>query len=327
MTCNIWKNKIADRITGSGWQFLFNNDFWASVEYLLLCGGEPILSKDLVEITQLCLNRMPRLRKLLIATNGLLVARTQKTLPAIANLCDDHGVEFTVTVSLDGVGTLHDKIRGIPGHFQKTLQTLAFCKELQNTYPMRLNIGTTISNLNIRHLSEVIEFSQAHQIPAVFYMGWISENYYDNVGLDSNIVLSAENKKDLVDFFSNRIAASSLFDSHAYYYHKVIRMIQGEPRSFACPFADQGLILDALGDVYYCSNSQAIGNILDGQNNWRNINEIYHEPTNLAYRERLTQNVCPGCMSSCLSGVALQKLLFPYFNFLLKQRLAYRHSM
>jgi MoaA/NifB/PqqE/SkfB family radical SAM enzyme len=91
-------------------------------------------------------------------------------------------------------------------------------------------------------------------------------------------------------------------------------MMDGAKRSIPCPYQDQGLVIDASGDVHYCVNSRTIGNL-----HQRSASSIYYDPENLAYRQQVTQEVCPTCEISCFVGVGLRKTVFPFLGFVGKQ--------
>jgi MoaA/NifB/PqqE/SkfB family radical SAM enzyme len=315
LTCNIWKGVPGLEFSTKEWQDALSDPFLKTIEHLLISGGEPTLRSDLPKIVQTCLDNMPRLRKLLIATNGLSPSRSRRIIPPIVECCTERNVNTTITVSLDGIGSRHDQIRGIPGHFEKTKESLEFYERLQQRLGFRLNIGTTISKQNADNLEEILRFGRSEGLPSVFYMAWISGTYYRNSELSGNIVIPAPKKSELIQFFKDRVSETGLLNGHAYYYSKMIGMLQGSRRRFPCPFADQGLILDAEGQVFYCSNSRAIGKI--GKHD--SLKKIYYSSKNLEYRKRLRDHICPKCQSSCLSGVSLQKTIFPFVHFLITQ--------
>ena len=313
--CNIWKTKRNYELSAKEWKAVFSDRLFNSIEYLLLSGGEPTLLNNLFEIIKYIFPQMPRLKKLLISTNGLSQHMAAHSLPLIIGYCNKINVQVTITVSLDGVRQVHDKIRNIPNAFKKTMETIDYLGKLQDEKKFRLNVGTTIIAANIDDLDNIIDFCKKNDLPVVFYMGWISETYYNNIDREKEIVIYNDKKECLINFLKKRIAETSLLNGDAYYYSEVIRMLRGEKRRMPCPFIDQGLVLDPTGDIYYCNNSKKIGNALEDS-----AEQVYFNGDNLLYRKHLAKNVCPSCQSSCLVGISLSKQIFPYLRFLLSAK-------
>jgi len=55
---------------------------------------------------------------------------------------------ITIGVSIDGIGSMHDYIRGIPGAFQLVERTMNVLKKYPN---IRRNISMVVTNLNFSH--------------------------------------------------------------------------------------------------------------------------------------------------------------------------------
>lgn len=299
------------------WKVVLADPLFHSIQYLLLCGGEPTMKNDLPSIVRYSLDNMPHLRKLLIATNGLVPKKAQQLIPPIVDLCNERGIEITITLSLDGIGDVHDHIRGIPGHFQKTLEAIGYYKEVQRDRPFRLKVGTTISRFNVDDLENIVAFCKLEELSVDFYMGWASRTYYKNLEAIDCIAIPLWKRHRLICFLEHLVAESPMLDSNSYYYTKLLQMLNGNRRSFPCPFSDQGIIFDAQGDIYYCTNSNRIGN----SQGCKTLTKTYYDPKYLAYRREITKNVCPTCVNSCLTGVAAQKLAFPFALHLLERGL------
>jgi len=71
----------------------------------------------------------------------------------------ERGVQITVTVSLDGIGPVHDLVRW-PIKWEK------FYANLQQymAMPVRLNTWTTVSVLNVDDLPNILAFVREHKL-------------------------------------------------------------------------------------------------------------------------------------------------------------------
>jgi len=130
-----------------------SNRFWAlpqdRIRHLDINGGEPSYSKNYRRILA---NLPPNLRTLRLNTNGNLVL---EELTEIA----ERGIEVTVTVSCDGIGEKFEFMRW-PIRWETFYQTLMTYKSM----PVKLNLWTTVSILNVADLPNIQAFAQQHDI-------------------------------------------------------------------------------------------------------------------------------------------------------------------
>ena len=126
--------------------------------YFNVSGGEPFMRMDLAEIIQLaCIYLKPRL--LHIPTNALSPKSIERLTYKILNYMDKHlppSVPISIKPSIDGVGEMHDYVRGIKGNFAKLEETIDRLLAIRSKNPrLHVDLGTVISNLNIHHLNDI----------------------------------------------------------------------------------------------------------------------------------------------------------------------------
>jgi sulfatase maturation enzyme AslB (radical SAM superfamily) len=119
------------------------------IVHLDINGGEPSHSKNYRHILA---NLPPSIKSVRLNTNCSSVL--EEVLPLA-----DRGVSVTVTVSLDGIGAVHDFVRW-PIKWDKFYKNLMAYK----TMPVKLNLWTTVSVLNIDDLPNILTFAQEHGI-------------------------------------------------------------------------------------------------------------------------------------------------------------------
>jgi MoaA/NifB/PqqE/SkfB family radical SAM enzyme len=116
---------------------------------ITLFGGEPLLNKDCFKIIyQIKKSRM----HCLVITNGALV---EDFAESIVNSGLDE-----LNVSIDGKGELHDRIRGMPGLYDKIIKGLnkiADLKQKGNKNLPLVNIQCTATKYNLEHLEELLD--------------------------------------------------------------------------------------------------------------------------------------------------------------------------
>jgi sulfatase maturation enzyme AslB (radical SAM superfamily) len=120
------------------------------VTHLDINGGEPSASKNYKNI----LANLPKnIRSLRVNTNCSLIIEELADIVA-------RGVKVTVTVSLDGIDTVHDYVRW-PIKWNKFYQNLMTYK---NMGLHELNTWTTVSALNIGDFNNILAFVKEHEL-------------------------------------------------------------------------------------------------------------------------------------------------------------------
>jgi MoaA/NifB/PqqE/SkfB family radical SAM enzyme len=154
LTCNIWM-KREDELSLGEWDkvlaSLGNAPYWFTIS-----GGEPLMYPGIVELAQLVYkHNKPGIIN--IPTNALLPSgpvRVRKILES----CPD--TQLIINLSLDGVGTKHDIIRGVPGNFEKFEERLQQYFELREEFPkLTVGIHSVISVFSVGHLDELIAYA------------------------------------------------------------------------------------------------------------------------------------------------------------------------
>jgi MoaA/NifB/PqqE/SkfB family radical SAM enzyme len=126
------------------------------VPTLLLSGGEPTLRADLPEIVA-TFHRHNAVQYVGLPTNGLLTDRAVEFAERILAGCPD--LRLDVNVSLDAVGEHHDAIRGVPGNFDRALDTIRrLCETRDSTDRLFVNVETVLTARNWRHIRKLLEY-------------------------------------------------------------------------------------------------------------------------------------------------------------------------
>lgn len=126
------------------------------IPFLLLTGGEPFLYGNFEKVPEI-FYRNNGVRTIAIPTNGystdIILQKAEKMLQN----CPEIG--FTINVSLDGIGPIHDKIRQREGSFVKAVETCKKLVVLRKTYKnFDVGVCTVISSLNQHQLREIYDF-------------------------------------------------------------------------------------------------------------------------------------------------------------------------
>jgi len=314
--CNIWQSPKVDELSTEQWVPILDDCLFAGVESVNLTGGEPTLRRDLPQLAQLLIDKLPALRRLTLTTNALDTKRVIDHCYQLGKLCAAHGISYFVGVSLDGVGALHDEMRGIPGAFEKAEKTLEELKLLQNRDLLRMGVNCTLTRANLHDAEHLWEWCSERELAVNFILASFAEDYYDNTEAQADLEFTAQQRQILLNLLHKLAARRSLGNLAAYFYADAERMIgEGAQRTTPCVFQKDAFILDARGDLQYCVYSRKLGNVAE-----ESAADLYYAPHNLEHRQHLIADECEDCTVTCFLELGLAKDALKYLGFLLGRR-------
>ncbi len=268
-TCNIWEmyrsgsdyaqGKFSDEMKLQDFERLFKS--LGHVYFVNMSGGEPFLRKDFPEIVQLA-NELLTPHVIHTPTNAILPSRIESMTEDILKRLKASGrnVIFTVKPSFDGVGDFHDEIRGVPGNFDKLLETLQRLKQLKKRYSnLEVGAGTVISNFNVRHIAEVARY--VHTLELDSYISEIAEHRSEMFNEDDPITPSAEDYEKAIRVFSEEsrrhlAGAGKLGKTtgafRLIYYDLVVRILRQKRQVLPCYGGISNVHISPFGDVWPC---------------------------------------------------------------------------
>ena len=124
--------------------------------WLAFSGGEIFLRRDVEQVAAIFYkHNQPAI--ILLPTNGLLTETILAKTELILQNCPKSTI--VVKLSLDGLEALHDSLRGVPGAFQKTMNTYQALSPLLGRYPnLELGINSVFCLANQDKMDELIDF-------------------------------------------------------------------------------------------------------------------------------------------------------------------------
>ncbi len=126
------------------------------VPSVLFSGGEPLMRPDLFELIQYATDLGLRA---VISTNGTLIT------PEAAQKINKTGVSY-VGISLDGIGEINDKFRGVEGAFERAVAGIKNCQDKD----VRIGLRLTLTKRNVQDLERLFDFFESKNIErACFY--------------------------------------------------------------------------------------------------------------------------------------------------------------
>lgn len=140
--CPFWRRKDEKLLSLEEEILMLKSLERAGVLFMGFEGGEPLLRKDLEQILEESYIRFHTS----LVTNGWLLKERVRSLSEYL----DH-----LFVSIDGIGEVHDKMRGIPGSFERAVEGI---REAKRYLPV--SISFTITKKNIDQVRDVVELSR-----------------------------------------------------------------------------------------------------------------------------------------------------------------------
>jgi MoaA/NifB/PqqE/SkfB family radical SAM enzyme len=314
--CNNWKHGERKRdMTLAQLEPAMQHPFWGAIENLNISGGEPTTRNDLPEMVEMFHRHLPRLRKIGVNTTGLTPHRAIPMLTRIVKFCEANDLLFSARVSLDGIGDIHDQVRHVKRGFEKASQTIEAMQALAEESPnFQFGIAATIFATNIDDAQNILTWARTKKLDVVFNMLRFTDAMLNNKHLEEKIGFHEREEAFMRKFFLDRVQEESILSGQAFMYlHYADMIANGYKRTMPCPFRTQGLLLNPYGDLHYCENSNAIGNVLTTP-----AEELYFKAENLAHREHVKETICPTCLSPCQVNVGAMKQFVPYAKFLVR---------
>lgn len=153
-TCFFWR----DLNTGQGLELDQIEKLAAAAprfRTLLIAGGEPSLRADLPHIVSI-FRRHNHIHDASVPTNGLLPDRIEALARHILDL--NPGLLLSFNVSLDGPPAIHDSIRGVPGNFERAVETIHRLAAVRAQEPCLSVVVNTV--ICAENLSEVVPLAR-----------------------------------------------------------------------------------------------------------------------------------------------------------------------
>jgi MoaA/NifB/PqqE/SkfB family radical SAM enzyme len=291
--CHIWKNAkaIPDirslELSVQEIVDLLSEPLFAELVELDLTGGEPHLRDDLVDIVlgiaRLKKNYLPKLRSIVITSNGFLTRQVISNYRDILNTLKGLNIDLVTVISLDGIGDIHDQIRGTRGAYKLASRTLSELKELRQEYQNLIpGIKTTILPQNVDVLYGILIFALSYNFFHIISPVIFSEARFRNINVRNELVLGSIENKKLLDFYRRDELKTS------YFYTKELSYLATGRKQWTCTASYNYLFIDFDGEVYPCEViPEAIGNVKN-----QHILDIWNSPQARNWRKRIGKLEC-----------------------------------
>lgn len=297
--CRIWESEGRD-LPLHDIRALFARSGYLS--WVDVTGGEIFLREDLPEVFEAILRNVRQLAFLHFPTNGFLtdriVAMTREIVRARPSC------RLVVTVSLDGPRDAHDLLRGVPGSFDRAVETFARLRELPGC---RTYLGMTLSDGNRERVDEMLSglrtlFPRLSADDLHVNLFHRSPHYYRNLSVPPpgpegmiRTMRAIRRRKGwrggLLGLVERRYLALGE------------RYIRGGGSPLPCRALSAGCFVGADGTVYPCvSWDRPLGRIAEAGHD---LETIWNSAAAREARKLIAAARCPGCWTPCEATPAI----------------------
>ncbi len=273
-TCFYWQNlnRPDDDMTLDEWRRVAATV--PPVRGLQISGGEPTLDPDLVEKVALFVKDSQT--TLALPTNGIKTPQIVERVAEIATRFPEN--RLIVGVSLDGPAAMHDKIRGVPGNFDRCLETLAALHALKREHPnLRLTTLTTLMADNADATPDLLrDLAAGGQVDFVTVEPLREQTPEEN--LEPPSLAQMTRIHELVIEINTRLLTERhprempSIVSHLVELFRAQRVVRTTGLlDFDCQAGGITGVLDSNGDVRLCELLDPAGNVRESGHDWRTV--------------------------------------------------------
>lgn len=238
--CGIWNSPPGPEIAKEHYAVFFQDKLVRKARVIGFTGGELTLRSDLIDIMQSAYDSCP---KALLTMNTNCI-RDDKLIEMAETFKNRR---LSMTVSLDGLGNLHDQIRGVKGNFDKVMAVINHMKDLEHQgFGVTVGATITVSMMNVNAVPDLTNNLRERGVP--FQLDpWVANEYYgvDKANRDIMDFTTADARKEACDLFA-------MYDNPAY--KSFIKYWQGEDYPKApCYTLTRGVVwVRPNGDIPVC---------------------------------------------------------------------------
>ncbi|WP_299130592.1 radical SAM protein [uncultured Winogradskyella sp.] len=306
--CNIWKQKETLEITPNQLVEILSDPLFSELKYVGVTGGEPTLREDLPQVYESIIKAVPTLRGLSIITNAIEENDVIQRIKVIKEICDQYHIPFSAMISIDGVGKVHNQVRGVKGNFETAINVF---KYLKDELKIPTAFGCTISKINAWDADELLYYAKKHNMYGRFRVAESINRLYNQ---DRGKVIrnfSEDESYNLLLFFEKLKLTYEPNATFKRTYSSIQNVLNGGQRLIGCPYHNDGVVLGSKGQVSYCApKSKIIGNAAEVS-----AQEIY--TSNFKEKERILKENCKDCIHDYHAPITYQerkKELLEVFN-------------
>ncbi len=209
------------------------------LRFVNITGGEPLLREDIGEIADILVRKAGRV---VVSTNGQLTDR-------IVDLAERQP-RLGFRISLEGLPEVNDRLRGLPGSFDRGLRTLLALRRMGRR---DIGFGITLSDGNASDLMPLHDLAAGLGVELATAAVHNSSYFHTN---DNRFERPDEAVRALEDLIGAQLRSRRPKDwLRAYFNRGLIGYIRGQDRLLPCGAGRDIFFLDPRGEVWPCNGT------------------------------------------------------------------------
>ncbi len=294
--CNIWQKKSVNEMTPEEVGLFF--DRWSQFKWVHMTGGELFMRRDFDDVVAAIQKNCRSLYLLNFPTTGWF---GDKTMQVVEKTLARGVGRLMVTISLDGPKALHEELRGLPGSFDKALETFRRLRGIKRGN-FQTVIGMTLMAKNATKVDETLAAIRA-VIPDFkrselhLNVGHESGHYFDNVGYPvetrhDDILRAIQDHRT-----KNGSALHPVKFLEDRYQALVSKYYETGKSPLPCTALSSSCFVDAYWNLYPCSIwSEKVGNLRD---NGFDLQALWDSDRRRELRADVVEERCSHCWTPC----------------------------
>jgi len=286
--CAVWKQKKDIEFSPDELALILKDPLFEKLKYIGVSGGEPTLREDLPEIFRVIAKKIPLVPGTGIITNAIQKEQVIERIEKSAAICRQQGVRFNVMVSLDGIGEIHDKIRGRHGNYKNAIEVIRYFKDKTDISP---TVGCTITRDNAWYVDDVLDFCKQEGVTGRFRVAEIIDRLYNSDQTEKIRNFTRREKYHLGLFFLKLERLERKGAPRQRTYRNIRKMLlEDAKRSTRCHWQSTAVTLDCRGQLLYCApRSPILGSCLE-----KSARHLYLK--NIPQRKGILKENCADCI-------------------------------
>jgi len=294
--CNAWQKPLGRELSLEDYERIFSESarFLSKIKHVSFTGGEPTLRDDLVDVVRLVTEHFPG-ASVNINTNALLVKRIAEMTREILSFRD----QLMIIVSLDGLGEVHDKVRGVPGAFEKansTVESLLWLNRELRPKRLKVEVNYTATDESYEQHEPMLHYCAQRGIDLNLIIPMSGVIYRRE---DEAPALGSEQAAELAAVLRRQLAANYNLKRAI-----ILDLLEGKGRQFDCWAGRLIVFVDADGTLYPNSSCPArfrMGNVFEDS---FDLARIFR--SDLGRKVIGAARTCHDCQVACETGTTLR---------------------
>ena len=293
--CNIWQKHSTDELTPEEVRWFFRRA--PHFRWVHLTGGELFVRRDLEEIVAAIQEECPSLFLLNFPTTGWY---SDRTVSLVKGALARQPGRLMVTISIDGPRELHERLRGIPGSWERGIETFRRLRELRQRN-FQVVAGMTLLPANVGAVDDTIA-AIAAEVPGFtradlhLNLGHESSHYFANVG-SAPILRSEARQAFAAHRHQNAWRAHPVAFLEDRYQALLASYLDTGRSPLPCTALSSSCFVDPHWNVYACTIWDAqVGNL---RAEAFDLAALWRSPRRQALRAEVTAERCAHCWTPC----------------------------